>query len=72
MDNLVEKYLGEFAGKGMATKINVQKKDEKKVLALFKQLKIDYTKDSKGNIMVGDDDLDKAEEMVARKLNILI
>ena len=77
--DLIEKYIGEskdtldeFSGRGMAHKINVSKKDEKKVLALFDKMNIKYEKDPKGNILVGDDDIDRAEEWVARKLNILI
>lgn len=69
--DLVEKYLGEFAGKGMARKIDVPKKEQKRVIALLKKLNIDFTKDSKGVILVGDDDYDQAEEMIVRKLDLI-
>lgn len=64
--------INELSGRGMAKKINIPKKDEKKVLALLDKMNIKYEKDAKGNIYIGDDDIDRAEEWIARKLNILI
>ena len=74
--DLIDKYLGEelneVSGRGMAYKVDVPKKDQKKVIDLFKKMNIKFSIGEKGNIYIGDDDVDHAQEWVARKLNILI
>jgi len=74
--NLIEKYLvvqnlTEILGRGHGQVLSkVKGKDIKKLEKLLKSKKINYTKDTKGTIVVGDDDMDDVEEIMMVKLGI--
>lgn len=63
MNNLIDKYLGEALGRGMLKLVHT--KNPTKLISLLNKKGIKYTKMAKG-IMVGDDDYDDVEELMAR------
>jgi hypothetical protein len=65
MTDLVEKYLGEAMGRGMLRALPTR--NPGKLEKLLKKNKIKFKK-IKDQIMVGDDDFDDAEELMARNL----
>lgn len=70
-NTLDEDTLDEVLGRGQGHVLsNVKGNNIKKLEKLLKSNKINYTKDTKGTLVVGDDDFDEVEEIMVRKLGI--
>jgi len=63
MTNLIEKYLGEAHGRGMMRKVTTR--NPSKLASILKKSGIKFNKSSNG-IMVGDDDYEDVEELMAK------